>query len=110
LHVVVGRVEDSAPPCTVRVLLADSAGRATKSAVERTALRQLGVTSVVYVSKRVSLGRLSRKYPDMTMNLSYNPLPNEYDVTFDDEVDAVIGTEHLRLSRITRVVEPSDCP
>jgi len=110
VQVVAGRVEETAPPCTVRVFLSDSAGRAVKKAVERRALRQLGVRSVVYVSKKVSLGRLSAKYPSMTKSLAYNPLSNEYDVTFDDAVDAVIGAEHLRQSRSSRVLEPSDCP
>jgi cell division protein FtsX len=110
LHVVVARVGDKALRCTVKVYLADSAGRATRKAVERTALRQRGVTSIVYISKKVTLKRLSKEYPGMTSSLAYNPLPDEYDVAFDDVVDAAIGADHLRLPRTMRVVRPSYCP
>ena len=110
LHVVVARVGDKAQPCTVKVYLGGSAGRATRKAVERTALRQRGVTSIVFISKEVSLKRLSKEYPGMTSSLAYNPLPDEYDVAFDDVVDAAIGAEHLRLPRVMRVVRPSYCP
>jgi cell division protein FtsX len=109
-HVVVASVGDKALRCTVKVYLADSAGRTTRKAVERTALRQRGVTSIVYISKNISLERLSKKYPDMTSSLAYNPLPDEYEVAFDDVVDAAIGADHLRLPRIVRVVRPSYCP
>jgi len=110
VHVVVARVGDKAERCIVKVYLAGSAGRATRKAVERTALRQRGVTSVVYISKKVSLKRLSKQYPGMTSSLAYNPLPDEYEVAFDDVVDAAIAADHLQLPRIERVVRPSSCP
>ena len=109
LHVVVARVGDKAQPCAVKVYLAASAGRDTKKAVERTALRQRGVTAVVFISKKVTLKRLSKRYPGMASSLAYNPLPEEYEVAFDDVVDAAIGADHLLLPRIERVVRPSYC-
>ncbi len=110
VHVVVARAGDTVPRCAVKVYLGESADRTTRKAVERTALRQRGVTSVVYLSKKVSLRRLSKNYPDMTTALAYNPLPDEYDVAFDDVVDAAIGADHLQLPRVMRVVRPSYCP
>ena len=110
VRVVVARVGDKPLRCTVKVYLADSAGLATRRALERAALRERGVTSIVYISKKVSLKRLSRQYPGLTSSLAYNPLPDEYDVSFDDVVDAAIGAEHLRLPLIARVARPSVCP
>ena len=68
------------------------------------------MTSIVYISKKVILKRLSKEYPGMASSLAYNPLPDEYEVSFDDVVDAAIGADHLRLPRIMRVVRPSYCP
>ena len=95
----------------MRIYLLDSAGPSDRRALERAATHADGIRSITYVSKKVSFAELRRKYPDMTQNLMSNPLPNSYDMTFDNAVDATLAAHELGgMAGVQRTRAPSNCP
>jgi cell division transport system permease protein len=65
----------------VKVFFVQDATNKDFNAVNTQLLTMPEVKSVVFVSKDDALERMKEKYPDLTENLSSNPLPASYEVT-----------------------------
>jgi cell division protein FtsX len=66
--------------CSVKLYLQDPRTADLAAAIAG-ARGTAGVDRVRYVSKAVALGRMKKRYPDLTKDLAFNPLPASIDVT-----------------------------
>jgi cell division protein FtsX len=109
LRVIVAKVQTSPPRCTVVLVLDDTAGRATRQAIERLALGAAGTKAIVFVPKSVELAWLIKRHPEMG-HPTHNALPDRYEVTFDTETHGVAAAERLRrVPHIFQTIGPYDC-
>lgn len=89
-----GTRQAASPECVVHVYLELTASRAEVDAVRHRLEKDGRVAKVTYVSTEQALAKIRKKFPELVKNLSYNPLPDAFDVTptSDDEAAGVASS------------------
>ena len=77
----------------VKVYFADTAGAKQWNSVAKFVQRDGRVKKIDFVDKQQALAIMEKKYPELTSDLAYNPLPNSLEVTPKQGNDTVaLGT------------------
>lgn len=89
----------------VKVYFADSAGpkqfNAVANFLEHDSMVKQG--GIKFVSKQQALRIMNKKYPDLTRNLAYNPLPNSIEVTPNHAEDTGAIAAAVKKARLAGV-------
>jgi cell division transport system permease protein len=89
----------------VKVFFADTAGPNEWNKAGRFVQNGSGVTikNIKFVSKDSALKSMQKKYPDLTKDLAYNPLPNTLEVTPAKAEDTPLIAEKIQAAHLAGV-------